>query len=234
MRSPGMLGLFDILYVEVRLLSTSFGELCAHMIWPVSCPVCGMAGCVLCDACLRSLARIPLPRCLWCGETIPCHTHGGDAKIRAGFFYEGVMREIILMLKHGGYKALGIRLGRGMAKILARPEADVLVPVPLHDESRRRYNQAEEIAFGLGAVWGIEVREAAYWTRKVDTRTGMTGKERAALPPDAFGCEGVEGRRIALVDDVCTTGTTLARLGLACRAAGASVIGAFVAAHSPA
>ena len=216
-------------------MSASFLEICAHMIWPVSCPVCGMAGRVLCEACLRSLTKVSLPHCLWCGKLIPCHTHGGDGKIRSAFLYEGVTREIILLLKHGGYRTLGVRLGKAMAEVLVRPEADVLVPVPLHRESRRRYNQAAEIARGLGAAWGIEVREAARWIRASGTRAGMTREERLALPGDVFECdEEIRGYRVALVDDVCTTGTTLARLGRACRAAGASVADAFVVAHAQA
>lgn len=212
----------------------SLMELCAHMIWPVSCPVCGMVGRVLCDTCLRSLTKVTLPRCLWCGRPIPCRMHGGEAKIRAGFLYEGDMRGIILMLKHGGYETMGARIGRAMAEIFARPDVDILIPVPLHRRSRRRYNQAEAIAEGLGVVWNIEVRGAARWSREVATRTGMKKEERFALSRDAFECDAeIGGLRVALVDDVCTTGTTLARLGLACRVAGAEVAGAFVAADVP-
>ncbi|MDR3231081.1 MAG: hypothetical protein LBT65_06560, partial [Synergistaceae bacterium] len=154
-------------------------ELCLHMIWPVSCPVCGLMGSVLCPSCLRSLLKKPqLPRCLWCGKTIPCGVHGGGALIRAGAIYEHDMREIILMLKHGGYRALGFRLGRGLAEVFPRPGVDVLVPVPLHRRSPRRYNQAEAIALGLGEAWGVDVWNAARWARDVNTRAGMNAAGR--------------------------------------------------------
>lgn len=229
-----MASFFLVRFGGERVSGPSLIEMCAHMVWPVACPVCGMVGRVLCNACLHSLTKLTLPRCLWCGRPIPCRMHGGDAKIRAGFLYEGAVREIILMLKYGGYETLGTRLGKAMAEILAKPDAEILIPVPLHRGSRRRYNQAEAIAEGLGAVWNIEVRNAARWSREAATRTGMKKEERLALPRDVFEC-GTEfgGLRVALVDDVCTTGTTLACLGLACRAAGASVVDAFVAAHVP-
>lgn len=212
----------------------SFRELCMHMIWPVSCPVCGTVGKMLCDSCLRSLLRPPLPRCLWCGRVIPCRIHGGDAKIRAGALYEGAVRELILMLKHGRYEALGPQLGRALAEVWERPEIDVLLPVPLHRKSKRRYNQAEAIARGLSEAWGIPVRNAAEWAQDTSTRAGLSRAERLDLSREAFECDAsLSGLRAGLVDDVCTTGTTLSRLGSSCRGKGIEVAGAFVVACTP-
>ncbi|MDR1977207.1 MAG: hypothetical protein LBQ42_00575 [Synergistaceae bacterium] len=209
-------------------------EVGAHMLWPVSCPVCGAVGKLLCEPCLRSLfGRPPLPRCLLCGEVIPCKVHGDNlSRIRAGSVYEGDMRELILMLK-GKYESLAPRLGRGLAGIFPRPGLDVLVPVPLHLKSKRRYNQAEAIAKGLGDVWGVEVRNVARWTADVATRAGMNAAERLSLSQDVFDFgEDVAGLRLGLVDDVCTTGSTLSRLAGAARARGAEVVDAFVLASA--
>jgi predicted amidophosphoribosyltransferase len=138
------------------------------------------------------------------------------------------------MLKHGGYRALGLRLGRALAEVFPVPALDVLVPVPLHRRSPRRYNQAEAIAGGLGEVWGVDVWSAARWSYDVRTRMGMDAAGRRALPHDVFEVDGqIAGLRIALVDDVCTTGSTLARLAEACRERGATLVGAFVSARTP-
>jgi predicted amidophosphoribosyltransferase len=205
-----------------------------HMIWPVSCPVCGAAGSLICSACLKGLLKDPqLSRCLWCGRTVPCGTHADDVAVRSGAFYGGDMRRVILMLKHGRYRALGPRLGKALAEVFPSPLLDVLFPVPLHRRSPRRYNQAEAIALGLGEAWGVEVWNAARWRHDVRSRRGMNAAGREALPQDAFEVDGnIAGLRVALVDDVCTTGSTLSRLGAACRERGAMLVGACVAAQA--
>ena len=205
-----------------------------HMVWPVSCPVCGAVAELLCDPCLRSLFKPQFPRCLWCGEPAPCKVHQDGALIRAASVYEGHMKDVILALKYGGYEAIGFRLGKAMANVFTRPDADVLVPVPLHLKSKRRFNQAESIAAGLGEVWGITVRNAARWSVDVSPRAGMRAAERLSLKSDAFAFdEDISSLRAAFVDDVCTTGSTLAGLAKAAKVDGANVSCAFVAAHVP-
>jgi predicted amidophosphoribosyltransferase len=172
-----------------------------------------------------------------CGKVIPCGLHKGAARIYAASAYEGDMRELILMLKHGGYEALGFRIGQACAEIFPKPAPalpDVLVPVPLHLKSRRRYNQALAIAEGLGDAWDVEVRSAARWAADVPTRGGMSAAERRLLSPDVFEFDGsLAGFRIALVDDVSTTGSTLSRLAAAAARAGIEVVCAFVVSHTP-
>jgi len=144
------------------------------------------------------------------------------------------MKDVILALKYGRYKAIGPKLGSAMAGFFARADLDLLVPVPLHLKSKRRYNQAESIAAGLGGVWGIDVRSAARWTANVPPRAGLGAAERMSLQSDVFAFDyDISGLRIGLVDDVCTTGSTLAALAKAARSSGAESICAFVAAHVP-
>jgi predicted amidophosphoribosyltransferase len=138
------------------------------------------------------------------------------------------------MLKYEKYAALGSRIGRAMAGVLPRPDLDALVPVPLHLDSKRRYNQAEVLARGLGDAWGIEVLSAARWVLDVPRHAGASLTERLALPHDVFEFdEDISGLRVGIVDDVCTTGTTLSRLAEAVRASCANVAGAFVIAGVP-
>ncbi|MCR5346338.1 MAG: hypothetical protein K6E38_01030 [Fretibacterium sp.] len=203
-----------------------------HVLWPTSCPVCGRLGEVLCTDCAASLFLLsPLPRCLRCGGMFPCLRHPGAPRIRSASIYNGKIKSVILALKYGGFRTVGQRLGMAMAPLWERPDADLLLPVPLHRGSSRGYNQALEIARGLGRGWGMETLDAAQWARRVPRRAGLSQEERRALAHDAFVIPSrLRGLRVALVDDVCTTGTTLTRLAAACENAGVSVAGAYTAA----
>jgi predicted amidophosphoribosyltransferase len=187
---------------------------------------------VICEPCLTPLLKPPPPRCLECGEPVPCKLHRGGGRIYSAGLYEGGLREAVLMLK-GKYRVMGARLGRACARVLVRPDADLLVPVPLHLDSPRRYNQALVIAEALGRAWDIEALPAARWTKDAPSRSGMSAAQREALTPDFFAFDSVAGARIALVDDVCTTGSTLSRLAEAARGAGADVPAAFTVAQTP-
>ena len=217
----------------VRFVRHCLGLL-LHTLWPVACPVCGRLGQVLCGECLGSLLTRQIPRCLSCGGPAPCLDHPWSAPLLPGAVYGEVVREIIHRLKYGRTRALGPILGRGLAELHPRPSLDVLVPVPLHLKSPRGYNQAEGIALGLGRTWGIPVRSLARWSCDVPARTRLSRTERRELRVEDFVvAPDVRGLRVGLVDDVCTTGTTLSRLASACTAAGARVEAAFVAAHVP-
>jgi predicted amidophosphoribosyltransferase len=103
----------------------------------------------------------------------------------------------------------------------------------LHLNSKRRYNQAEGIAKGLGEIWGVEVLNVARWEIDVPSRAGASLAERFSLTPDSFGFDlDISNLRVGFVDDVCTTGTTLSCLARAAHAQGAKVVGAFVVAGS--
>ena len=103
---------------------------------------------MLCSGCRDALFRPPLPRCLYCGAPSPCKRHVSAPLIRTAALYEGGVSRAILALKYGGFRALGRRLGEGMAALWESPAPDLLLPVPLHRGSRRGYNQAFEIAKG--------------------------------------------------------------------------------------
>jgi len=144
------------------------------------------------------------------------------------------MKDIILALKYGRYEAIGFKLGGALANVLARPDIDILIPVPLHQKSKRRYNQAEAIALGIGEVWDIEVSRAVSWAEDIAPRAGAGMAERLSLKSDVFALdEDISGLRVALVDDVCTTGSTLASLAKAVESHGADVVCACVAAQVP-
>ncbi|MCR4817941.1 MAG: hypothetical protein K5841_03160 [Fretibacterium sp.] len=203
-----------------------------HVLWPVSCPVCGRLGEVLCAECAASLfLSPPLSRCLCCGGLFPCGRHPGAPRIRSASPYNEKIKSVIFALKYGGLRAIGQHLGAAMASLWERPDTDLLLPVPLHRGSTRGYNQAFEIARGLGRVWDMKAADTIQWTRRLPRRTGLNREERQALRSDDFIIpKQLRGLRVVLVDDICTTGATLTRLAAACKEAGVSVTGAYTVA----
>ena len=144
----------------------------------------------------------------------------------ASDYYTSGIRDEIHKLKYSGARSLCIHMGRHMAEKFGTCRADFLVPVPLHLNSDRGYNQSLEIAKGMCELWDAVILDAAVWTREVPRRA--VSKDRYDITPHDFDItQDIYGRRIALVDDVCTSGSTLANLAEACRREGAIVVCAY-------
>lgn len=189
-----------------------------HFLWPVSCPVCGAPAEIICDDCIKSLFA----------EKIISRNLEGRLEVKSPSWYHTRINKIISAFKYSGARELCRPVGRIMGEFLERPEADYLLPVPLHLKSERKYNQARELAKGLSDSWRLEIFDGAEWSKVVPNRAGLAEAERMKLTPEAFKISNeINGLRVALVDDVCTTGMTLLRLAQACEACGAEVTGAY-------
>jgi ComF family protein len=141
---------------------------------------------------------------------------------------------------------LVVVLARLMAEQwLAAPlPADVLVPVPLHPTRQRErgYNQAELLARALGNQIGLPVMKAGLCrVRYTRSQMSLNAADRRSNVEQAFAYqpskagneEAITGRRIAVIDDVCTTGSTLEACSLALKAAGAVTVWGFTLARTP-
>jgi len=127
------------------------------------------------------------------------------------------MREAIHQLKYQNLRALAIPLAEMLQEYLvASPlDVDVLVPVPLHRKRLRErgYNQARLLAQELGKLINIPVVDDVLVRLRHTPPQARTATivERTHNITDAFACRdnSLRGRRVLLIDDVATSGTTL-------------------------
>jgi len=214
---------------------------------PPRCVGCGRRGAQVCAACVSELRPLGSNVCPRCGmpstEGRVCRRClGKETSLRAvlaGYAFEGTIRAAILAFKYRARTRLGPFLTGALAAPLTyRPlTIDLVVPVPLSAERLRLrgFNQAELLAHPLAAGRGWPVATDAL-TRIRDTRqqTELPARERLGNVAGAFGVprpEAVSGKRVLLVDDVCTTGATLAACAAPLRDAGAEGVWGIVVAR---
>jgi ComF family protein len=159
--------------------------------------------------------------------------------IRSVAVYEGTLRDAIHAYKyshmHGLAEPLGALLA-GFWRASGLP-ADVIVPVPLHKRRvrERGYNQSALLAKVLGREVGLPVlSDGLRRDRYTISQVRLGWQERRANVADAFSCadQGFAGRSVLLVDDVCTTGSTLEACSLALRSGGARKVWALTVARA--
>lgn len=114
--------------------------------------------------------------------------------------------------------------------------ADLVIPVPLHPsrQKARGYNQAGLLAAVLARHAQLPVNERdLVRTRATMPQVGLGAEERKANVRHAFAWNGnhLEGTRVLLIDDVCTTGATLDACASALRQAGANSVWALTLAR---
>jgi ComF family protein len=205
--------------------------------FPPCCVGCGKPGCFLCGSCTRKLSRISLPICSKCGKpestgALCPSCWGWQSQIdglRSPFRFDGVMRHAIHQLKYRNLKSIAVYLARLLSDYLKfNPvPGEVILPVPLHNQrlKQRGYNQSALIARELGKLMELPVIEGCLLRLKDNPPQARTETvdDRHRNVVDAFACidQRLNGKRILLVDDVCTSGATLESGAAALKSAGA-------------
>ncbi len=145
---------------------------------------------------------------------------------------------LLTRLKFHEKLAIARLLGELMAEWLEPDEPpDLLIPVPLHPGRLRErgYNQALELARPIGKRLGIPV-DLRHCRRTVPTapQSGLDAKRRRANLRNAFSvANALKGKDVAIVDDVVTTGHTVAELARTLRKAGVGRIEVWACARAP-
>jgi ComF family protein len=196
----------------------------------------------LCIECRRSVTLDPLPACPWCAATVGPHADttrgcvtcrslslGFEAAIRLGP-YEGRLRDATIRMKSANGEGLAEAMGRVFAEYasarLRSEGTELVVPVPLHWRRRwaRGYNQAASVARVLAEELTVEF--APRLLRRIRYTPQQLQPSAAARRENVKGAfrvrsgASLSGRCVLLVDDVMTTGSTVAEIARTLKEAG--------------
>jgi ComF family protein len=183
------------------------------------------------------VCAIPDPTGETCGRCLSKPPHFD--RVVAAFTYEFPATVLIQELKYRGNLACARPLAAGLCDALdTEPYPDLIMPMPLGRNrlADRGFNQAMELARRLAAEFGVDVAaDVCRRTRESTPQAALPWKQRATNIRNAFVCDfDVEGKSVAVVDDVLTTGATLNELALTLKRAGAREVIGWIAARTPA
>lgn len=197
------------------------------LLFPPKCPFCGRVRETqgICPGCEKALP--------WTQGEQGLKTLPGGTVCAAPLWYEDLAREGLLRFKFQGASAAAEPLGELIAQCAAERfsgEFDVVtwVPVSRRRLRKRGYDQAELLARAACRVWGVKPERLLQKTMDNPAQSGLT--EPAARRANVLGVYEaadvgrIQGRRVLLVDDICTTGSTLAECARTLRAAGAASV----------
>lgn len=229
-----------------------FLEFLLNIVFPLKCLTCKNAkpeNFILCESCLKSIKEvsfccakcgIPLDinqdYCFDCVNTVLYYD-----SFFVPFYYEKTIKKLIHVFKYknrvGAIEA--ISHFQSFKKIVQKiiNKFDIIIPVPIHEKRlyTRGYNQSEIISAFLFKFLNIPV-EKNILIRKKDTRAlfNLSKQERILELKDAFEIKNknlIKEKRILLVDDISTTGTTINECSKLLKENLAKSIGVFVISH---
>ena len=196
-------------------------------IFPRTCHLCGttLPGASkdpICRGCLSRLPRTLYHRRHDNPMTDRFAGHFPFERASGHFCYSAgsELSELIQDLKYRRFRKLAVFLGKVIGTELLPTgflsDIDLIIPIPIHymKKARRGYNQTEELARGLSEATGIPAATPLRAIRPHRSQTALTPEQRTKNLSDVFSLSAkptnpIEGRHILLLDDVCTTGSTL-------------------------
>jgi len=227
----------------MAMLATRLWNAIARAALAPECLLCGARSgeAMVCDACAASLPALP-PACPICALPSPAAAPCGACLARpppydatvAVWPYAYPVDRLIHSLKYQGDLPVARLFGVALARRVAGRPVDVVAPMPLARErlTARGFNQAMEIARAAAPRAAIDTAGVAR-VRDTARQTELPYAERARNVRGAFACgRTLRGRRVAIVDDVMTTGATLAELAGTLKRAGAEWVENWVVART--
>jgi ComF family protein len=211
----------------------------------------------MCRDCFRRMSFISEPMCQCCGVPFTVPHQGGISGVctdceeaprpfgraRAPFRYDLQSRPVLLAFKYSDRPELALALAPHIVRVGAEllADADVLVPVPLHRQRlmARRYNQAALLAQAVSRLSGVPVlldallRQRATVSLSGHDAIGRSRILRGAIAVRPSRFPQISGRRVVLMDDVLTTGATVATCAEVLLDADAASVDVLAAARVP-
>lgn len=221
------------------------------LVYPNRCAGCGGLigyGKYWCDNCESQLEFIPMPVCGGCGvskekcKCKPKEAHEWQS-ITAPFYYDGVVRNAVFQFKFRNRPKLSLMFAEYMADALKTQlpgkQFDIILCVPMSDkgERERGYNQSELLARDVAELMNIDFYpDLLTKVRKTEIQHSLASQQRAG---NVFGAYAVSGKislsnkTVLLVDDIKTTGSTLAECCKMLKLSGAKEVYCVCAAITP-
>jgi ComF family protein len=200
----------------------------------------------ICSRCLERSGPVRSPLCTICG--IPFFTEGGEdhpcggcladpppfAAARGAVYFEGPVRELVHGFKYNRRihhrKPLALLTAERLFPVVREWDPELVIPVPLHLRKvrERGFNQALLLGEVLSREWGLPLsRRNLQRIRWTEPQIGLRDAARQDNVKGAFCLSEpgeIRGRKILLVDDVLTTGSTVAECARVLGAAGAAAV----------
>jgi competence protein ComFC len=210
-------------------LLTAASKLILDTIFPIRCLACKKyCSKYFCDTCIVELPKLLWQRCIVCSKpSVAGFTHPGCLSticptnlISIYDYHDKHVSEAIILGKYKYIDDIYNQLGQTMTNELVQNyhflinEVDIIIPIPLA-KSRQRwrgFNQSDILCQKIGALTDIPVLPILCRTKNTKTQKDLPQKERLRNVRNAFSVSSttdLSGRRILLIDDVCTTGATL-------------------------
>jgi predicted amidophosphoribosyltransferase len=204
------------------------------LLFPRRCLVCSLPGATVCARCAVSLPRLVGTLCERCGAPVAwpvarCRECSGRrlafASARAAVEYDEAVRAVVSASKERGLRGLAGLAAAVVTEVVPPPSVQLIAFVPPDGDRsvQRGHHPPERLARELGRLWDLPVAPLLRRTRPLRQQRGLPRTERRRNVRGAFRAEPVRGR-ILLVDDVYTTGSTVAAASSALRAAGAASV----------
>lgn len=220
-------------------------------VFPKYCVNCRKIGSYICDSCFSYISFNEVSTCVVCqraafgGVTHPkCKTRYTIDGVFSSLVYQGVVKKLVYQFKYKPHvKDLRSVFDELFFEGLIQKELayrvlnddSILVPIPLYRTKLRRrgYNQAAILAQGLAKRCGAQVVDCLERIRDTKTQVGLPREKRAENIKDAFVLKApLQGvAQVLLIDDIVTSGATLAEAARVLKKAGVEKVWGLTLAH---
>jgi competence protein ComFC len=228
-------------------LNNDLKEKFLNLLFPVDCAGCGKEDVWLCNDCLLKLPLGRNSECFFCGKINPpgitCHECAANNNLDGVFvcadYTDRIVGELTRKLKYSFARELGEVLAgiaeRYLKKLAAEEKLKkinlqkfIIAPIPLHQKryNWRGFNQSEIIARKLAGLFNLPYQDALIRVKHKTPQAKLDGVTRRQNILGCFSALGgnLAGKKIILIDDVATTGSTLNEAAHVLKLAGASKV----------